>query len=446
MKKVFLGMLVFFFMSNSMLAQIEISGTVKDERGEPLSGATILVQATEVRTQTAADGLFNLKVADTMAVLIVSYREVAKKLIPVGNKTTFNIVLDMHEGDVDKSSGPIPADYSTVGTPKKNYAQVQVFFATDRKAITNTEPDKMFGTKRSTMSYGTCKVSIPRDHRMGELEAPSIWSLEFKNDPEKHVTLINVEVKNKDAFFANMKTRIAKSPQKNAFLFVHGYNVSFEDAARRTAQMSYDLGFDGAPVFYSWPSQATLAGYNVDEGNIEWSKANLKTFLEDFLTKSDAQNIYLIAHSMGNRGLTGALADIIRLHPEMMKRIKEVILAAPDIDAAVFKRDIAPILIKGKKPITLYTSSNDVALEASQEFSNYPRAGQAGKDMIVLPGIDTIDASKVKTDFMGHSYFSDSTQLLSDIFVIIHKGQRPDKRSGLKKVLKKGVPTWAFKD
>jgi esterase/lipase superfamily enzyme len=58
--------------------------------------------------------------------------------------------------------------------------------------------------------------------------------------------------------------RVNKSGKKSAFIFVHGYNVTFEDAARRTAQMSYDLSFDGAPVFYSWPSQGSLGDYLKD--------------------------------------------------------------------------------------------------------------------------------------------------------------------------------------
>lgn len=339
----------------------------------------------------------------------------------------------------------VPAYAIPKSTQKENYATVRVFFASDRKLISSREPDEIFGTERSNVSYGMCEVSIPRDHKMGELEKAAIWKFQFRNDPEKHVTLLKVEVQSKDDFFTNLKKRVNNSSEKNAFIFVHGYNVSFEDASRRTAQMSYDLGFDGAPIFYSWPSQATYLGYNIDEGNIEWSQRNLKAFLEDFLATAGAQNIYLIAHSMGNRGLTRALASIITENPNMTKNIKEIILAAPDIDAEVFKQDIAPVLIKGHKPITLYVSSNDLALDVSQKFSNYPRAGQAGNAIIILPGMDTIDASNVNSDFIGHSYFGDSSNILSDIFYIIHNGQRPIERFGLRKVVRQGQIFWEFK-
>jgi esterase/lipase superfamily enzyme len=43
------------------------------------------------------------------------------------------------------------------------------------------------------------------------------------------------------------------------FYNVHGYNVSFDDAALRTAQLAYDLTFDCPAAFFSWPSKGTEA-------------------------------------------------------------------------------------------------------------------------------------------------------------------------------------------
>ena len=93
-------------------------------------------------------------------------------------------------------------------------------------------------------------------------------------------------------------------------------------AARRTAQISYDLAFEGAPVFYSWPSQAKTSAYTIDEQNIEWAQANLKGFLDEFFQRSGAQNVYLIAHSMGNRALTRAVASLLTEKPALRSRLK----------------------------------------------------------------------------------------------------------------------------
>lgn len=331
------------------------------------------------------------------------------------------------------------------GVLRENYAVVKVFYATDRNRRLNTNLSEMYGNGRAELSYGTCEVSIPRDHRMGELEAPSIWRLEFREDPEKHVVLLDVSVEDKDKYFSDLSSRIRDSSKKSAFIFVHGYNVTFENAARRTAQMSYDLGFEGASVFYSWPSQGTVAAYTVDETNIEWTQADLKRFLEDFAARTDAENIYLIAHSMGNRALSRAFAGLMTEKPDLRKRFRELILTAPDIDADVFKRQIAPLIIGHETGITLYASSEDKALKASKTFHGYPRAGDSGLGLIVMPGMETIDATNVDTDFWGHSYFAESRSVISDIFYLMRDGKRAKDRFSLETVQTPNGRYWVFK-
>lgn len=326
-----------------------------------------------------------------------------------------------------------------------DYARVSVFFATDRNLTGKTKPAEMFGGGRSNITYGTCDVSIPRDHRMGELESPSVWRLEFREEPARHVVLLSISTAAKEQFFADVAARVRRSGKSNAFLFVHGYNVTFEDAARRTAQITYDLGFEGAPVFYSWPSQGTTAAYTVDEQNIEWAQANLRGFLDDFLTRSDAQNVYLIAHSMGNRALTRAVASLLTDKPALRKRLREVILTAPDIDAEVFKRDIAPALAATGRPVTLYASSEDLALVASKKVHGYPRAGDSGQGLVVIPGIETIDATQVDSSLLGHSYFAEARSVLADMFYLIRNGQRADQRFGLRSVDGQAGRHWEFK-
>ncbi len=326
-----------------------------------------------------------------------------------------------------------------------NYAVMRVFFATDRKENPGSDIKSRFGAERGELKYGITKVSIPRDHRMGELESPSIWRLEFREDPAKHVVLLGTVISSKDEFFADVVARVRKSAKSSAFLFVHGYNVTFEDAARRTAQISYDLAFEGAPVFYSWPSQGKTIAYTVDEQNIEWAQSNLRGFLEDFFTRSDAQNVYLIAHSMGNRALTLAVVSLLTDKPALRNRLKEVILTAPDIDADVFKRDIAPALTATGRPITLYSSSEDTALVASKKVHGYPRAGDSGQGLVVLAGIETIDATGMDTSLLGHSYFAETRSVLSDMFYLIRNGQRADQRFGLDGIDLQTGRYWKFK-
>ena len=312
-----------------------------------------------------------------------------------------------------------------------NYAVVRVHFATDRQRDLGKPAAQRFSGERSSagsISYGRCEISIPRDHRMGELESPSLWRLEFRADPARHVMLLSAEVDDPAHFFAALSEQIQASKGKNAFVFFHGYNVTFEDAARRTGQMAYDLGFDGASVFYSWPSQGEVARYTVDENNIEWSTPHIRAFLADFVAKTRAEKVYLIGHSMGNRGLARACAELIAGQPDLAQRIAAIILSAPDIDAQVFQQQIAPQLTAAQHPVTLYASSEDLALAASKTVHGYARAGDSGAGMLILPGVETIDATGVDTGFLKHSYFAEQRSALSDMFYLIHDNRRADQR------------------
>ena len=47
----------------------------------------------------------------------------------------------------------------------------------------------------------------------------------------------------RDGFISALRKQIQQAPSKDVFIFVHGFNSTFEDAARRCAQLAYDLDF-----------------------------------------------------------------------------------------------------------------------------------------------------------------------------------------------------------
>ena len=239
-----------------------------------------------------------------------------------------------------------------------------------------------YSNDRGEFQLGECRVSIPKYHEAGTIERPSILRLDFREDPRKHVVLQDVRQEPPDEFYASLKASVQASQQKAAFVFVHGYNVTFEDAARRTAQLAYDLKFDGAPIFFSWPSQGGLLQYAVDETNVAWAVPHLKEFLLSVARQSGAQSVHLIAHSMGNRALTSALLSLAPRMKNQVPMFHEVVLTAPDIDADVFKRDIAPRITRAARRVTLYASSNDEALALSKRLHGYPRAGESGSALV----------------------------------------------------------------
>lgn len=321
---------------------------------------------------------------------------------------------------------------------------VRTYFATDRMLTHDPDPRKMFTEAGGEISYGVCEVSIPPDHDVGRLESPSVWRLEFKENPDRHVVLLETWVKPKNEFYAGLANRVAQSQGKNLLVFVHGYNVSFEDAARRTAQMANDLNFDGAPVFYSWPSKARESLYFVDRQTLERSTPRLKAFLADVFAQSNAENVYIVAHSMGNQGLTKALAELREEDPGIKSKLKELIIAAPDIDTAVFKEQIAPGLVAAAQNITLYASSRDVTMTLSHYFNGEYRLGDTRGGVPVIPGIETIDASNVDTDFYAHSYVGNSKSVVTDLSALIQTHARAAQRAKLKATKAKGGKYWTF--
>lgn len=318
--------------------------------------------------------------------------------------------------------------------PEVGYHQVEVFYGTSRAPTGSVEPNEFFGSERGELSYGICQVAIPLDHEIGELEAPSWWKFEFSEDPEEHLMLQTIEQTDWASLSAQIDATLSQSSGKNAFIFIHGYNVTFKDAARRTAQIHHDLSFDGAPIFFSWPSKGeiTLTSYTHDETNAKWSYSHLKEFLIQVSDDTVADNLYLVAHSMGTRVLSNAVTSVMNERPDLKGRFAEIILAAPDIDADVFKKDLAPRLIEAARNTTLYANEDDRALMTSRKVhGGYPRAGDAGENLVLMQGIDTIDATGSDSSLLRHSYFAEATNILEDIKELINLARPAAERTHL---------------
>jgi esterase/lipase superfamily enzyme len=342
--------------------------------------------------------------------------------------------------------------------PDKPFDVVPVFFGTDRKA----EPDDkrlQFGSDRAhKLALGRALITVPANHKVPNIERP--WVVEipyFKikiyeetEDPNKHFTLQEITALTKEEMLALVRGRLrgSKDFKDHAIVFVHGYNTSFDVALYRTAQISYDLKFDGAAFVYSWPSGGKVASYTYDRGSAEQAEPHLAEFLDFVVKESGAKSISLIAHSMGNEILLRVLERMRPKAPEGVV-ISQVILAAPDVDRDKFG-NIASQITSFAKGVTLYAASNDRALGYSARFwGGVPRAGDvpAGGPLIVK-GVDTIDVTSVSTDGLGlnHSGYAENPALLDDIKALIQAGVRPpDKRiKNVETVEGSGGVFWRF--
>ena len=331
---------------------------------------------------------------------------------------------------------------------ENNYIKYDILYGTNR--VTESVLNKVqFTNKRDDkLHYGSCVVSVPTSHKTGKLERPNWFSkLFYEESKNKYFTVLENNELVEAKFIESFKSKLKNSSEKDVLLFIHGFNVNFNDAIMRTAQLGYDLNFKGVVTAFSWPSVGSLLGYEADCSTADISALYLCDFIK-LLTKGDVNKLHIIAHSMGNVVLTKALEKLKIEGNYPNKIINQIILAAPDIDKDVFINQIMPT-IKSDIRLTLYASKKDNALRASKKLRyNYPRAGDGGKNIVVIDGIDTVDASKVDTGLLGHGYFASTQTLISDIHMVL-EGLHPNKRIlDEKKKIIAGSPKiyWAFRN
>ena len=272
------------------------------------------------------------------------------------------------------------------------------------------------------MQFGRAVVSIPMGHTPGSIELPSLWRLERQADPRRHFVLKSVSPLSVDDARKEMAAKLESARAKTLLVFVHGYNVNFAEAALRTAQMAHDLKFPGMPFFYSWPSASQLRAYLKDEETARLSEGVFERLIDE-LSQLPATDIYVVAHSMGSRIVGHALqrrAD----KGKPSTQLRELLLAAPDINAEIFRTEIAPALatMPGMRT-TVYASSTDLALIASKVVHGFRRVGETSGGVFVYPPFDSIDASSVSTlaRTYGHSYLVDSVSVIQDIRSLIQE-------------------------
>jgi esterase/lipase superfamily enzyme len=307
-----------------------------------------------------------------------------------------------------------------------------VWFGTNRRPNDSESLQLGFSKFRDTkIHYGYCRVFIPKSHKIGS--TGSSWWQRFRSGTDDRLKLIELKGMVADDYWSTISSRLAKLEigERDAVIFVHGYNVSFDNAAVHAAQIGFDLSVKGAMAFFSWPSQGAVKGYSADEATIEASEPFIAEFIEDFVARSGAEKVHIIAHSMGNRGVLRAIdriANKAQRHTGVL--IGEIILAAADVDADTF-RDLSGAYGRVSRRTTLYVSSRDLAIEASRWLHDFARAGLLPPIMIV-PGIDTINVTNVDLTTLGHGYVADARGVLEDMHELLVHDTPPDRRFALR--------------
>lgn len=315
---------------------------------------------------------------------------------------------------------------------------IQVFFATNRKP--GSKAGEYFSADPAEkLAYGLAKVTIPVGrHRLGQVEQRSWWNLlTDKNDKRRYVVLGELQNLSGNDFVAGLE----KDPDAvhGLLVFTHGYNVTFEEAARRAAQFAFDMQFKGRIILFSWPSQGAFLGYGADEERALLSAQEFRGFLQT-IENGPWGKVHLLAHSMGNRVLLHGLAG--GAWPN--RKLAQVLFVAADVYVDMFKQQFPRIKDSGAS-YTSYASESDRALSVSSWLHKAERIGAIREMPFVADGLETIDATAVDTSLLGlglgHSYFSDKRSLLTDIGILVGEGL-PASRRGLS--LKPTPRHWYF--
>ncbi len=298
----------------------------------------------------------------------------------------------------------------------QNWLRPSLFYATSRNVLdqgSETRSARYGGLRSRETSYGECRMSLTGTGA-GAMDRMDV-----------NVGLERTSRTTRARFLADLQRAAARTPGREVLVFIHGFDNSFEDAAKTATRIIHGTGFQGAPVLYSWPSAASAVGYLQDRNNAYWSVHCLKEFLSDILASQWIDRVNVVVHSMGNEVFIRAYSELAdecaRAGNADLKKLRNIVLAAPDVDREIFLDQHAMKLMSQGARIVLYASRSDMALSASAlvQGGDYERLG---KNVVCIPGLHVTDVSDVKTDMLGHSWIGDSRSVLTDLRCVLTEG------------------------
>lgn len=314
--------------------------------------------------------------------------------------------------------GPPRVLVVSAARPEDTVGTVRIFVATSR--ATTGQPEYFSGERSPSVGFARLDISVPRAHQVGQVELPG--SVTSAGDPASHFTVSAVERLTEPEILKQVRAEVARRPpsEREVLVFVHGFNTNFADAAFRFAQIVTDSGFKGVPVLFTWPSRARVLAYPYDRDSADFSRDALETGLRVIARDLGANRFDILAHSMGTLLTAETLRQAaIRGDGSFGGKLRNVMLAAPDIDLDVFKTQLATI----RRPVTVFVSSDDRALDFSRQFAgDKARLGAISeKDTDVVAdlrkaGATIIDLSKDRSsDDYNHGKFATSPRVVQMI-------------------------------
>jgi esterase/lipase superfamily enzyme len=300
-----------------------------------------------------------------------------------------------------------------VGTSAPGASKVDILVATTRAPVVEP-PGVMFGGARGRgLDFADIVVSIPPEtaRRPGDVQ----WPSSAPGDPQRDFVTLRADRLDLAQAKAQFNSRLARTPGRRVLIFVHGYNTRFEEAVYRFAQIVHDARVDVAPVLFTWPSGGNVIDYVYDRDSAMFSRDALETVLQALAADPNVGSISILAHSMGNYVAIEALRQMSIRNHGLPPKIRDVMLASPDIDVDVFRRQIAQIdAAHETTQFTLFVSRDDRALGLSSFLArDTTRLGaldpskEPYSSMLEQARVHVIDLTDVASnDVANHSKFA----------------------------------------
>ncbi len=337
-------------------------------------------------------------------------------------------------------------------------ADVPVLFATNR-ARTASGQSFVFGSDEkidtADIAFGRATIRAPKTEVLNRatreaqaLGRPSKAVGRQTNEAALRVQRIDVSPDKGSSLLAEARDRLSRATRfpRQAIIYVHGYNNSFDDTTRRAAMISYDLDFDGLIATFAWPARSGVTAYLGDRDRAATAAPFLLEMLETFGTSLPDVRVHIIGHSTGAEVIVNALerlADRSASGPRV--KLGEVIFAHADVNTSRLAA-MMPSVRKLGVILTSYSSKADWAMSAS----GWARrdGARVGGAPVYLAGVDAIDISGLGGTFaLNHNVFVQNPAVFGDMARLMAAGERPvSKRTPqvISKTTPKGLH-WEFR-
>jgi esterase/lipase superfamily enzyme len=288
----------------------------------------------------------------------------------------------------------------------------------------DARPGTLFnGDRAGALDYAAITVSIPQSHVPGKIE----WPTTPPGDPTANFVVRNEAYLDGDkAFVQALNAQLATRPRgrRKVLLFIHGYNTLFAEGLYRFAQVVHDSKAPAVPVLFTWASSGKLKDYLYDTNSATAARDDLEHTLR-LVVASDADQVNILAHSMGNWVTVEALRQIkISGDLKHADKVGYVFLAAPDIDIDVFKSQMRRFG-KPMRPFYVVLSQDDKALWLSKFIAGGDgRVGaEANIDELAQLGATVIDLTDVKgDDSSNHGKFAQLAEVAPELRAVLEQG------------------------